>query len=105
MIIIGDLRNDIIVQRKVINRDSFGGENETYFEHLKLKSSIKYNSGNKTTNNDEVFSSRNLTFITYYRDIKEDDRILYNNKLYKINFIEPINFRSGLKIYGEMLNE
>jgi len=70
-----------------------------------LKSAVKYNSGSKGINNEEIFNSRNITFITHYRKIDETMRILFNDKKYKIVFINEVGYKNGLDIKAELINE
>lgn len=103
--IVGKMRYNIKVQKKVNIRGDFGEFNEEWSDYLNLKADVKYNSGTKTINNEEIFNTQQITFITYYRDITEDMIIIYNDKKYKILFIDEIPFKSGLNIKTELINE
>jgi SPP1 family predicted phage head-tail adaptor len=105
MIQAGEMRNDIIVQRKTTIKDNYGAEADIFTDTLYLKAAVKYNSGNRGLNNEEVFNSRNITFTTYYRSITESMRILFNDKKYKITFISVIGYNEGLSINTELINE
>jgi SPP1 family predicted phage head-tail adaptor len=102
---INDFRYDIIIQNKQITRDSYGGTNEQWVDFLNLKGSVKYNSGSKGVSNEEVFNFLAVTFITHYRPITDDMRILFDGNKYKINFINPIGYKEGLSINAEKIND
>lgn len=101
----GMLRDNIIVQRKVVIKDNYGAETEIFSDHLYLKANTNYKSGGKGIQTEEIFSSRNITFTTYFRDIIETDRIIYDNKTYSINFIGELGHREGLEINTTLINE
>ena len=105
MIQAGEMRYDIIIQKKIIVKDNYGAQATTFTDYLYLKAAVKYNSGNKVMENNELFNTKNIRFITYYRDIKEDMRIEFNEKRYKILSITEIGFKEGFEIIGELINE
>lgn len=106
MIIPGDFRYKITIQSRVLSRDSFGSAVETFSDLHYLRASIKMLSGNKGIENAEIFSPQTIQFITYFRSgIDETCRILYNAKKYRIVSIAEIQFREGLQINGELINE
>lgn len=102
---INEFRYDIVIQNKQVTRDIYGGTNEQWVDYLSLKGSVKYNSGSKGLNNDEVFNFQQINFIIHHRIIDETMRIKFNNKYYKINFINTIGYREGLSINAELIND
>jgi head-tail adaptor len=104
-IIPGDLRNNIIVKRLTTSKDAYGSTKESYSSLYNLRAKVKYNSGTKTVDNNEIFNSQNITFSLYYRSILTSDRIEFNSKNYRILFINEIGFREGLEIVTELIND
>jgi head-tail adaptor len=103
--IIGKMRYDIIVQKKINIRGEFGEFKEEWSDYLNLKADVIYNNGGKTIDNDEIFNTQQITFTIYYRDVKEDMIIIFNNKKYQINFINEIPYKQGIIISAELINE
>lgn len=105
MIIPGNMRYNIVVQKKVETKDDYGSSVDNWVDYLNLKAEIRYNSGGKGINANESFNSKAITIKTYYRDIQDDMIIIYNGDKYLINFINVIGFKDGLEINAEKINE
>jgi SPP1 family predicted phage head-tail adaptor len=104
--IIGDLRKNIIVKQLVISRDSTNGSTiETWETKYNLKAKVTRRSGAKTINNNEIFNTLSVVFITHFREIEETDRIEYDEDNYKIMMIGEIGEKEGLEIIAEKINE
>lgn len=104
-VIAGDLRYKIEVKRLTKVKDEYGATVDTYTTVYTLKAGVKYTNGSKGISNNEIFNSQSIQLTTYYRAIKDTDRILFNNKNYKILFINEIGFREGLQINIELIND
>jgi len=105
MLIAGDLRNEINVKRLSSVKDAYGSITETYTTIYALRAGIKFNSGTKSINNDEIFNSQSIIVTCYFRNILTTDRVEFNSKMYKILFINPIGFKEGLQISIELIND
>lgn len=105
MLIIGNLRQSIIVLKKTITKNEYGAESIVWIEFMNLKADVKYNNGTKVVNEKEIFNNVNLLFTTHYRSITNDMRILFKNQKYLINMIEEIGYKDGLIIHSELINE
>lgn len=101
----GNMRYVIEVQESITSKDQYGSQVEVFSTIYTLRAQIKYVSGNKGLNNEEIFTSQVVQFFTHYRDINEKMIILFNDKKYKINFIEELGFKEGLSINCELINE
>lgn len=97
------MRTMIQVLGVSVSKDENGSLITTFYEKYTLKAAIKFLSGTKGITNDEIFTSRNILFTVYYRDIIETDRIYYNYQQYKINSIEEIGVKEGLLIECELI--
>ena len=105
MIIVGDFRNIIQVQRLTTTKDAYGSASETYATVYTLRAGVKYTTGTKLVDNNELFNSQTLVFTTHYRSILDTDRIVFNGNKYKILFIAVVGFNEGLQITVEKINE
>jgi len=103
-IIAGNLRKTISIFRYSVLRDAFGATKDTYTNVMTIKAGIKKEAGSLGMNNYEIFNSQIFTFITYYRTIYTNDRIQYNNQMYKILNITEIGYRESLEITVELIN-
>jgi head-tail adaptor len=104
--IIGELRDNIIVKELVSTKDPVNGSTiDTYVTKFYLKSKVTRRSGAKTINNNEIFNTLSIVFTTHYRNIVDSDRIEFNGIDYKIMMIGEINYREGLEIICERINE
>lgn len=104
MIQAGELRRNILIKRKSMVKDEFGGNKESWYNHLSLRANVKYITGGENIDGKEIFNNVKIQYTTYYRDIKETDRILYNNKEYNILSINEIGFKAGLEIIADLIN-
>lgn len=105
MIQAGELRWSIQIKRKSSTTDEFGSliENWTGVT-MTIKANVKNISGGENVNGKEIFNSSKMLFTTYYRDIKETDRIVFNSKEYNIISIVEIGLKQGLEITADLIN-
>ena len=101
----GELRHSITVKALSSVRDAFGADSDEYVDYLFLRAAVKFNSGNRGINNEEIFNSSTIQFITYYRTITTDMIIEWRSKRYRILSIADIGYREGLTINKELINE
>lgn len=102
---IGSMRNKIDVQELTIIKDEYGSAVESYYTKFTLRAQVKYISGNKAVDNDEIFTSQIVQFQTHFREIENTMRIIFKGRKYKINFIDEIGFKEGMIINCELINE
>ena len=95
----------IEIQRLQAEKMPDGSIKEVYVEHLKLKAELKYNSGNVSVINDEIFGSNSITFQVYKRDIILTDIIIFDGNKYAINSINPLQYSNELIINCSLINE
>jgi head-tail adaptor len=101
--IVGNLRYKIIVQQLQKIKDSYGAEQEIYVNYLDLRADVKYLSGTKQVENDAIVNTETIQFTTYYRNILPSCRIVFNDKLYKINSVNEVGIRDSLSIIAELV--
>lgn len=103
--IAGNLRHRIKIKRFTTVKNEFGESVESYTDYLTLKCEIKSQAGNLETNNSELFNSKLLKFITYYRPISENDLIVFKNQNYKILSVIEIGYKEGLELTATLIND
>ena len=102
----GRLTEVITIERPSIAQNDFGANNLQWQKHIQTRADVQYESGTRATENDEVIFSYNKIFtIRYYHDIDEQDRIIWNNKKWRILSIEPDKAKQLITIRTELINE
>jgi phage head-tail adaptor, putative, SPP1 family len=102
----GLLKQIIEIQAKTIIKDEYGADVETYLPFLTTRCDVRYKTGTKQLSEMEIFNDQTLEFNIRYRSgIDETMRIKFNGRLYKIVFINEIEYRKSLQIVGERLQE
>lgn len=101
----GKKKITIEIQRLQAEKMPDGSVKEMYVNHLKLKAELKFNSGNISVINNEIFGSNSITFQTYKRDIILTDLIIFDGNKYAINSINPLSYSNELVINCTLINE
>ncbi|KAA5365073.1 phage head closure protein [Phocaeicola dorei] len=80
----GLLTETILLQESVLVKNEFGATSMEWVDYLQTRANIKFNSGNRVNQNNEIFTSYTLTFtIRYYHKVNEQMRIIYQGKKYR----------------------
>lgn len=105
----GRLQHFIIIEEQKVLTNEYGeGENTIYTEKLRTRADVVNDSGNRLTDNGEIFYSYTKTFILwdYYNKILgEFDRIIYEGKPYRIITKELVKEDKLLYVKTELINE
>ncbi len=101
----GKKKFTIEIQRLQAEKMPDGSIKEVYVEHLKLKAELKFNSGNVSVINNEIYGSNSITFQVYKRDIILSDIIIFDGNKYAINSINPLSYSNELVINCTLINE
>lgn len=102
----GRLNEVITIERPQIKVNEFGANKFEYNPLIKTRADVSYEGGARTIENDEVIFSYNKVFtIRYYHQIDEKDRIIWNNKKWRILSIEPDKSKQLITIRTELINE
>lgn len=101
----GKKKYTIEIQRLQSEKMPDGSIKEVYVEHLKLKAELKFNSGNVSIINDEIYGSNSITFQIYKRDLILTDIIIFDGNKYAINSINPLSYSNELVINCSLINE
>lgn len=101
----GLLRYQITLLQKGTVKDSYGAVKAEYTPYKTVKAALISQSGNKVTDNNEVFNIKSKDFqIRYNSLVSESMRIDFNGEIYKILSISEVGFRDSLIIKSELLN-
>lgn len=104
--IYGQMQYKIEVLTPAIVQDIYNSGQVIYINFLTLKAGKKEISGGKSIDNNEVFSNTRIDWSIHYRpQVKENMRIKYNNKQYRITYIQEIGFKEGLILQTELIND
>lgn len=101
----GLLTEPITFKKSVITKNQYGQE-ETYWDnHIITRGNVRFNSGNRVTENNEIINTYTVTFtVRNYHKIDEFMRILWKDKLYRILSIEEDRQKQSITIIGELIN-
>lgn len=103
----GLLTDPVTFKKATITKNQYGQE-ETYWEnHIITRGNVKFNSGNRITENNEIINTYTVTFtVRRYHNIDEFMRILWKDKTYRILSIEDGDrTRQSITIIAELINE
>ncbi len=102
----GLLNENIAIYRAVKERDDYGIDKEQWQYYCQTKAQVKYMSGSKTVDVQEVFFAETVEFtIRYYHNIMPTDRIKYYNQFYRIISINPDKRNHSQTLVTELVNE
>lgn len=102
----GRLNEVITVERAVIVKDEYGGDENQWKPILVIRSDVQFSSGARANENNEIVFNYNRIFtVRYYNQIKESDRIIWNNQKWRILYLNPDKQKQSLTIYTELINE
>lgn len=83
-----------------------GEQTTEYLPKLTTRANVNWKTGNRNIENNEIVFDYTKDFkVRYYVDINEFDRILWNNKQYRIISIEPNKHYQELNIIAEQIND
>lgn len=103
----GKLKEMITIEELQIVKNEYGEEQtDKYIPKINTRAEIKYNNGNRITDNNEIFFAYDINFIIrIYHNITELDRVIYDNKPYRILAIEKNKQYQLLNLKCELINE
>ena len=102
----GILTEPITFRKASIVKNQYGQE-ETYWDnYIITRGNVKFNSGNRVTENNEILNTYTVIFtVRNYHKIDEFMRVLWKGKLYRILSIENSREKQSLTINAELINE
>lgn len=102
----GKLKDKIEIYNPVIIRSEFGSNKIEYNLFYTTRAEVKYNSGSKVVENNEVITTMSITFtLRYYVPLLDNMIIKYDDKRYRILSIEPSKQYNNKVVIAEKINE
>ena len=101
----GLLTEPITIRRASIIKNGYGQEQTVWENYIITRGNVKYNTGNRVIENQEIINTYTVTFtIRSYHNIDEFMRVLYNKKVYRILSINEDRHTQSSTIIGELIN-
>lgn len=97
-----------VIQFEILSteQNEYGSDEATYTLSVPTKAQVQYRSGNKSNENDEITMVYEVDFIVrQYHKFNEFDRVVWNNKRYRILSIEHNKHLQMKRIRTELINE
>ena len=103
----GRLDETIAVEELKVIKNEYGEEQTTnYIKKFNTRAEVKYNNGQRITDNNELFFAYDLTFtIRYYHDITELDRVIWRGEKYRILSVERNRMYQLINLRCQLINE
>lgn len=102
----GILKNQIGIYTPVITTTDYGNTKTEYELVTTTRANVRYNSGSRVVENDEIFYPHSKTFIVrHYVQVTEPMRIKYEDKFYRIISINFNQTYRDKEIIAELVNE
>lgn len=102
----GRLQELITVQRPTITKDDYGANVIVWKDIIHTRADVQYDNGGRATENGEiVFNYTKVFTMRIYHKVDEKDRIVWNEKKFRILSIEPSKEQQKLTIRTELINE
>lgn len=102
----GALNENITILRAEKVRDDYGIDKEEWQLFCQTKAAVKYLSGSRTQDVQELFFDERVEFtIRYYHTVQPTDRIKYYGQTYRIISINPDKRANSQTIVTEIVNE
>lgn len=103
----GRLNEIITVEELKVIKNEYGEEQTThYIKKFNTRAEVKYNNGQRITDNNELFFAYDLTFtIRYYHNISELDRVIWRGYKYRILSVERNRMYQLINLRCQLINE
>ena len=102
----GLLKHIITIKEPHTIQNKYGEIDTLYWIKCVTRARVIDDSGSRNFENNELFYAYYKTFqIRKYVDVNEADRIMYDNKMYRILTIETRDFENDKIIKTELINE
>lgn len=102
----GILRYTLTPLTSITIKDIYGSGVQTWITGTTIRTNIIYKSGDKLIQDFEMFNTRTVDFVVRYnKNINELMRFIFDNKTYKILFINRNLLDNSMTITTELINE
>lgn len=107
MVRAGILNEIITIEELKVIKNEYGEEQtDNYVKKFNCRACVRWNNGNRITDNNELFFAYDVTFtVRYYNDITELDRVIWNGEKYRILSIEKDREWQQIRLRCELINE
>lgn len=100
------LKHPIEIQELQTTKTQYGTIQTSYVNKYETRAHIIFNSENQVVSEGEIFYPINRTFVVRsYVPVVETDRIIYDNKKYKILSINKNDYYGNIEISTTLVNE
>ena len=100
------LKNPIEIQALKTSKTEYGTIQTSYVQKYETRAHIIFNSENQVISEGEIFYPVNRTFVVRsYVPVTETDRIIWDNKKWKILSINKNNYYGNIEIMTTLVNE
>lgn len=102
----GELTEFITIQRPEVIRNEYGANDIEWRDSITTRARVIQKSGNRSDENNEIVYNYTTTFvIRWYHNIKEDMRVVWNNRKYVIHSVYKEVYKQSVTIVAELINE
>lgn len=102
----GSMNKRITVEKKTVAKNSGGVPTNTWAEYVKLWANKYVRNGNMQDGDHSSRTQEDVEWTMWYRDdITYDMRIKYNNQYYRIEFIDEVGNKDGLRIVTNVIRQ
>jgi len=100
------LKHPIEIQALQTTKTQYGTIQTSYVNKYETRAHIIFNSENQVVSEGEIFYPINRTFVVRsYVPVTETDRIIYDNKKWKILSINKNDYFGNIEIVTTLVNE
>jgi len=102
----GQLKYKIEIWTPTIITTDYGTHKEVYSLLCSTRANVFFNSGTRTTENDEIVYPKTRTFIVrHYIPVTDPMRVKFEGKFYQIVSINKNKYYNNTEIIAELVNE
>lgn len=104
--IAGRLNEEIKIYHPTVTTNDYGEASEEYKLLYTTRAKVDHNSGTRTIENDEIVFDYTKSFtVRSYVPVSNDDRIEWQNKMYRILTSQKRREYNDIMITAELINE
>jgi head-tail adaptor len=102
----GLLKYKIEIWAPTITTTDYGTHKEIYSKSYTTRANVFFNSGTRTTENDEIVYPKTRSFIVrHYVPVTDPMRVKFEDKFYRIVSINKNKYYNDTEIIAELVNE
>jgi SPP1 family predicted phage head-tail adaptor len=106
MIVVGSLNKMITIQENTVAKDAGGMSKTVWTDYISVWASKYVRTGQMKDGEHSSRVEENVEWTTWYReDINYNMRIKYENQYYRIEFIDELGDKEGLRIVTNVIKQ